>query len=205
MNKVLVDRELLRRAADVLGSQPFSAWDEIAEQLRAFIAQAVEAERAVPVVAYRSSETGELYDQGYGLASPLALVLQEDHLAAMYSVIADRTKLCAAISDPEAVFVNMKRGTIAKPSLRSMIDLYGEVVNGDEAQLLEIARLRAEVEALRPDADRYLWLRDEAPWLESVPQVIQWCSDGSPQEIISDDELDAAIDAAMAAAANSHG
>lgn len=60
-------------------------------------------------------------------------------------------QLRAAISDPESVFVNMKRGTIAKPSLRSMLDLYGEVVNGDEAQLLEIGKLRAEVEMLRSD------------------------------------------------------
>lgn len=58
----------------------------------------------------------------------------------------ERDQLRAALSDPEAVFVNMKRGTIAKPSLRSMIDLYGEVVNGDEAQLLEIAKLREEVD-----------------------------------------------------------
>lgn len=72
----------------------------------------------------------------------------------------ERDKLRAAISDPEAVHVNMKRGTIAKPSLRSMIDLYGEVVNGEDAQLLEIARLRAEVEALRPDAELYRRLRD---------------------------------------------
>src|SRR5690606_30727771 len=44
MDKVLIDRELLERAADVLGSQSFSAWDEIAEQLRAFIAQPAESE-----------------------------------------------------------------------------------------------------------------------------------------------------------------
>lgn len=66
----------------------------------------------------------------------------------------------AAIADPDQVFVNMKTGAIAKPSLRSMVDLYGEVVNGDEAQLLEIARLRAENEALRPDAERYRYMRD---------------------------------------------
>lgn len=44
MSKVLVDRELLSRAADVLGSQSFSAWDEIAEQLRAFIAEPAPAQ-----------------------------------------------------------------------------------------------------------------------------------------------------------------
>lgn len=61
-------------------------------------------------------------------------------------------QLRTAIADPESVFANMKRGTIAKPGLRSMIDLYGEVPNGDETQLLEIAQLRAEVEQLRQQA-----------------------------------------------------
>jgi hypothetical protein len=51
--------------------------------------------------------------------------------------------------DPEQVFINMKAGSIAKPTLRSMIDLYGEVVNGDDAQLLEIGKLRAEIERLK--------------------------------------------------------
>lgn len=31
-----------------------------------------------------------------------------------------------AIRTPAAVFLNMKAGTIAKPSVRAMIDLYGE-------------------------------------------------------------------------------
>ncbi|WP_443190964.1 hypothetical protein [Pseudomonas indica] len=70
-------------------------------------------------------------------------------IAALSAVTAERDQLRAAINDPEIVFINMKAGTIARPTLRSMIDLYGEVVNGDEAQLLEIARLRADVEAMR--------------------------------------------------------
>lgn len=102
-------------------------------------------------------------------------------------VIAERDQLRAVIGNPETVFLNMKRGTIAKPSLRCMIDLYGEVVNGDEAQLLEIAKLRAEVEALRKDAERYRWLKECEP--EEIDIVIE-----NPG-----DDLDSAIDAAMAA------
>lgn len=52
------------------------------------------------------------------------------------------------IGDPEKVFINMKSGSIAKPSLRNMVDLYGEVINGEEALLLELARLRGENERL---------------------------------------------------------
>lgn len=63
-------------------------------------------------------------------------------------VTAELAKIKAALSNPESVFINMKTGAIAKPTLRSMVDLYGEVVNGDDAQLLEIARLRAENQIL---------------------------------------------------------
>lgn len=67
------------------------------------------------------------------------------------ALAAERDQLKAAIATPESVFINLKAGKIPKPSLRSMIDLYGEVVNGEDAQLLEIAKLRAENEALRKD------------------------------------------------------
>lgn len=153
MKTVTVNRETLRRA---LSTSVDGMSDAIAarSELAAVLAQPAATEGTdVPVVAYQSRETGEFYEQSYGLDSPLELVLRSDHLAALSSVIADRTHLCAAISDPAAVFVNMKRGTIAKPSLRSMIDLYGEVVNGEDAQLLEIARLRADRDRLQEEKE----------------------------------------------------
>jgi DNA segregation ATPase FtsK/SpoIIIE-like protein len=70
------------------------------------------------------------------------------YIAAYQRLQDERDQLRAAISTPESVFVNMKAGKIAKPALRSMLDLYGEVTNSDEAQLLEISRLKAEVERL---------------------------------------------------------
>ncbi|KRP44082.1 hypothetical protein [Pseudomonas poae] len=99
----------------------------------------------------------------------------------LLALIAENERVLAAISTPESVFINMKAGRIAKISLRSAIDLHGEVINGDDAQQIEIARLRAEVaglrtgyeayervnaelkaenEALRKHAERYRWLRD---------------------------------------------
>lgn len=66
-----------------------------------------------------------------------------------------RDQLLAAISSAESVFVNMKRGTIPTLSVRCMVDLHGEVVNGEEAQLLEIAQLRTEIEALREKAEKF--------------------------------------------------
>lgn len=53
-----------------------------------------------------------------------------------------------AMGDPEKVFINMKSCNIAKPSLRNMADLYGEVINGEDALLLELARLRGVNERL---------------------------------------------------------
>lgn len=48
-----------------------------------------------------------------------------------------------SLQDPEVVLVNMLHGTIARPSARAISKLYGEVLNDEDARLLEIARLRA--------------------------------------------------------------
>lgn len=106
----------------------------------------------------------------------------------------EASQIRAAISRPETVFIGMKRGTIAKPSLRSMIDLYGDVPNGEEQQLLEIARLRAEVEALRKDAERYQWMRSRALRFRNDARKIL-----GNQPPMDDLEFDAETDAAMAA------
>jgi len=85
--------------------------------------QPAEAEGTdVPVVAYQSRETGEFYEQSYGLDRPLELVLRSDHLAALSAVTAERDRLQAALDDP---------GYQPKHARRL------------------IAQLRAEVEALR--------------------------------------------------------
>ena len=78
-------------------------------------------------------------------------------------------QLKAAISDPEQVFINMKAGSIAKPTLRSMIDLYGEVVNGDEAQLLEIGKLTAENERNAKNAKE--WEEASLHWMAERDQL----------------------------------
>lgn len=54
-----------------------------------------------------------------------------------------------ALKDPETLLVNMMRGTIATPSVRGFSKLFGDVINGEDAQLLEIARLREELAALK--------------------------------------------------------
>lgn len=105
------------------------------------------------------SKIRELVRSGYPLKARDAqdLLGHNDHLTAllearfrlMLSVESERDQFQAAIATPESVFINLKAGKIPKPSLRSMIDLYGEVLNGEDAQLLEIAKLRVESEHLR--------------------------------------------------------
>lgn len=51
------------------------------------------------------------------------------------------------LKDPETVHALMLRGVIAVPSIRSMVDLRGEVPNGDEVQLLRIAELQEQIAA----------------------------------------------------------
>lgn len=77
--------------------------------------------------------------------------------------------LKAVIGSPEYVFVNMKAGAIAKPSLVNMVDLYGEVVTGPEAQLLENARLRGQLQALEHAANEVLKWSDFMPELDEQP------------------------------------
>ncbi len=64
---------------------------------------------------------------------------------------ADKARIAeleAAIKDPEKVFLNMKRGAIATPSVRLWSKLFGEVLNDDDARLVEIARLRERLAEL---------------------------------------------------------
>lgn len=117
-------------------------------------------------VADRWCEKGWPVQALYDGAAVLALSVENEALAARVKVVhEDRVEavaeivvqglevdqLQAAIATPESVFINLKAGKIPKPSLRSMIDLYGEVVNGEDAQLLEIAKLRAESDQLKAE------------------------------------------------------
>lgn len=60
-----------------------------------------------------------------------------------------KNMVTALASKPEVVLVGMLQGHIAKLSVRSFLKTHGEVLNGDEAQLLEIARLREELNVLK--------------------------------------------------------
>jgi hypothetical protein len=65
---------------------------------------------------------------------------------------------------------------------------------------IEIERLRAEVDGLRADAERYRWLRNDAKNTDVTQPIVVRGYDGPAgnyfNEPLWDDELDAAIDAA---------
>lgn len=62
---------------------------------------------------------------------------------------AEAEALRSGLRDPEAVLVGMLRGDIAKLSPRGIAKIYGQVLNGEDAQHVEIARLRTELESAR--------------------------------------------------------
>lgn len=70
-------------------------------------------------------------------------------MATQYVLASDYDALVMVLSDPEAVVVNMMRGTIARPSLRSMLALFGEVFNTEDAANIEIAKLRKDLAVAR--------------------------------------------------------
>jgi hypothetical protein len=86
------------------------------------------------------------------LTGPQLLMVMSD----MVSMVEKSVAIEKAVTDPELMFVNMKSGRFAKISLRSAIDLHGEVINGDDSQQLEIARLRAELAELRNEKSKKL-------------------------------------------------
>lgn len=56
-------------------------------------------------------------------------------------------EILAHLKDPANVHVMMLRGVIAVPSIRSMVDLRGEVLNGEDVQLARIAELQEQLAA----------------------------------------------------------
>lgn len=72
-----------------------------------------------------------------------------------------------SLQDPEVVLVNMLHGTIAKPSARAISKLYGEVLNDDDARLLEIARLRARESELVEMLQHWLQLSNVSDQCQS--------------------------------------
>lgn len=95
-----------------------------------------------PVVTTTSDKyRAELYDEVWQLSRDMGC-------GNVANALGELAALRSAIADPEAVLTNMMRGTIAKPSLRSMLTLFGEVFNTEDAANIEIATLRARLQEL---------------------------------------------------------
>lgn len=78
------------------------------------------------------------------------------------------------------------------------VDL-GEFVDWVWALKSELDQLKAEVEALRKDAERYRWLRKTESWEDAMMGIRDLWIVSSREEVANTDGdfLDAAIDAAM--------
>lgn len=77
-----------------------------------------------------------------------------EELSSAESAERELAEVKTLLLDPQQVHVNMLRGTIAKLSVRQFVDTHGECVNTDDAQLLEIARLRSELAEARKLLER---------------------------------------------------
>lgn len=60
-----------------------------------------------------------------------------------------RDEFMKYLNNPAAVHAMMLRGTIATPSWRAIVDLMGEVPNGEDAKLARIAELQFQLSELR--------------------------------------------------------
>jgi len=218
MSNVLVDRELLDSAAtwlEVHAPGGGCVEGSVAEDLRAILEQPAEAE-GVEVVAYvgcqarmttEGWENGEEYlvfadqasdaDKRYDV--PLMTVAQ--HLAALAAVTAERDRLLQELAKSEtntmALMVKHFAGSMSSREQDRKLD---ECLSEGIAMLeAERDQYRAEVEALRKDAERYRWLRDQAPKARG-----EWEIDGQRYGMMlgaDQDDVDEAVDALMSAMA----
>lgn len=87
------------------------------------------------------------------------------------------------LKDPATVHALMLRGVIAIPSIRSMVDLRGEVPNGEDVQLLRIAELQEQL-AAQPA---------QSVDVEKVREVISYLKRGHRFDVEMADKLTAAL------------
>lgn len=74
----------------------------------------------------------------------------------------------ASLADPEVVLVNMMRGTIAIPSVRALSKLFGDVINDEDARLLQIAHLREELEICQRALDKF---RSQSHGIKALAEI----------------------------------
>lgn len=204
MNKVPVDRELLERVTNMLDAHNYA---KDAEALMAALAQPAEAE-GVEVVGYavtwiRVGDTPEKTvfmsaddfeatggPRFYSYREPL--ILQSAHRAALSAVTAERDRL----QQFEAAYNEWHDKTewVQKTAEAHELGKHRADVLKDR-----VDKIQAEAEALRKDAERYRWLRDQAPKARG-----EWEIDGQRYGMMlgaDQDDVDEAVDALMSAMA----
>jgi len=204
MSKVLVDRELLERVLEYIpnhGTDPTSGVERLEPEeveIRAILAaRPAEAEGAVPVVCYvRAFQDGTpfwsedavseipvfpLYSADETYSMPM--VRQSDHLAALSAVTAERDRLAEELGETEL------RALKFIHQCNAHVDLYRELK-------AETDQLRAEVESLRPDAERYRWVSSGVHEAETLVSIVN-CHGGYAEKVA--ERVDVYRDAAMVA------
>ena len=115
--------------------------------------------------------------------------------AAIRELLDERDALKAEYDKREALDAEIERLTAERDELRRQLDPMGEYTSADEL-IAALHAEKAEDEAMKLDAQRYRWLRNEANTARKCdPMVCIYPLD--EQDLIDGDRLDIAIDAAM--------
>ena len=195
MSKVLVDRELLENCCDA-AKDAYAA--SLLKELEAILDKPAEAEGVVFGFDDRSVKVSQ---EAYSIF----LERERHHLAALSAVTAERDRLREEVTELDALRDKLSgllsQTAIALRGPEPELTRYGyaDIPLRVKTVIDEIDQLRAEVEGLRKDAERYRWLRDQAPKARG-----EWEIDGQRYGMMlgaDQDDVDQAVDALMSAMA----
>ena len=195
MSNVLVDRELLENCCDA-AKDAYAA--SLLKELEAILDKPAEAEGVVFGFDDRSVKVSQ---EAYSIF----LERERHHLAALSAVTAERDRLREEVTELDALRDKLSgllsQTAIALRGPEPELTRYGyaDIPLRVKTVIDEIDQLRAEVEGLRKDAERYRWLRDQAPKARG-----EWEIDGQRYGMMlgaDQDDVDQAVDALMSAMA----
>lgn len=219
MNKVLVDRELLEQIVNTnMADYAVIAYQR--KEIRFILeAQPAEAE-GVEVVAWQQRyicpDEGPSCWQSADERTVEILRRRDDYelrqlvpLTALSAVTAERDRLREDIDecDGERWKLRTERDQLLA-ELKTVRAIQAEMINARNSYQWELERVSADVEALRPDAERYRWLAKRDRWASlkvdfdrhstyRCHRVVFFTGDDWPQ--VEGQTIDEAVDAAMAA------
>ncbi len=192
MSKVLVDRELLENCCDA-AKDAYAA--SLLKELEAILDKPAEAEGVVFGFDDRSVKVSQ---EAYSIF----LERERHHLAALSAVTAERDRLREEVTELDALRDKLSgllsQTAIALRGPEPELTRYGyaDIPLRVKTVIDEIDQLRAEVEGLRKDAERYRWASSGVHEAETLVSIVN-CHGGYAEKVA--ERVDVYREAAMAA------